>query len=108
VNDPYEDPKFRAWARRVKDELVPQIDGSDVVVSVVCNPADIDPKFAVELGVAVMLGKPIIAVIEPGTRIPDKLARVVDDFVELNRDCLDSTSDGIREAIQRILDRKAD
>jgi predicted RNase H-like nuclease len=36
------------------------------------------------LGLAVMLDKPIIVVCTPGLKVPDKLAKVVDRFVELS------------------------
>ena len=38
------------------------------------------------LGLAVTLDKPIIVVCPPGSKIPDKLAKVVDRFIELNTD----------------------
>ena len=36
------------------------------------------------LGLAVMLDKPIIVVCTPGLKVPEKLAKVVDRFVELS------------------------
>jgi nucleoside 2-deoxyribosyltransferase len=38
-------------------------------------------KFAVELGFAIMLNKPIIAVLQPGGTLPDKLRLVADEIV---------------------------
>lgn len=102
MNDPYENPEFRAWARRVKEELVPKIEGSTVFASIVCEPANVDPKFAVELGCAVMLNKPIIALIRPGLPIPEKLAAVVDRFVELNPEHPETASEAIREAVAEL------
>jgi hypothetical protein len=42
----------------------------------------LDVKFAVELGFMVMLDKPIIAVVSPGSKVPLKLAKVADEIVE--------------------------
>lgn len=57
------------------------IEGSRLTVSLVPQgPADI--KFAVELGLSIMLDKPIIAVVEPGQEIPGKLRAVADRIVE--------------------------
>jgi hypothetical protein len=39
-------------------------------------------KFAVELGFSIMLDKPIIAVVAPGTQVPGKLVAVADEIVE--------------------------
>ena len=86
MNSYYDDPEFIAWAQRVRTELVPKIEDSKVFVSVTpLNKKEVDVKFAVELGLAVMLNKPIIALIEPNTEIPEKLARVVDRWVEYDR-----------------------
>lgn len=38
------------------------------------------------LGLAVLLDKPIIAVCPPGCKVPDKLAKVVDRFIEIRPD----------------------
>lgn len=107
--NPYDNPDFRRWARRVRDKLVPMIKNSRAVVSLV-NPDNVDAKFAVELGVAVMLDKPIIALVKPGTRIPEKLARVVDRFVEYDPDKLDAAADALTEVMaemkQELTDRE--
>ena len=38
------------------------------------------------LGLAITLDKPIILVCKPGCKVPDKLAKVVDRFVEISPD----------------------
>lgn len=78
-------PEFDRWVKRVREELIPKIAGSNLFVS--CTPMnaeEVDVKFAVELGLAIMLDKPIVAVIRPGTKIPEHFSRVVDRFVELD------------------------
>jgi len=45
------------------------------------DPASVDIKFAVELGLMIMLDKPIIMVIQPNQVLPEKLRRVADDIV---------------------------
>jgi hypothetical protein len=81
------DPDFDDFADHVRNELLPMMKKSAIVVSIVpLTKEGVDVKFAVELGISVMLDKPIVAVIQPGTEIPEKLSRVVDRFVELNMD----------------------
>jgi hypothetical protein len=96
-------PEFDRFAGRVRRELVPKIEGSRVFLAITpSSPDKVDVKFALELGIAVMLGKPIIAVIPPGTAIPEKLARVVDRFVELDlRD--PSGKQRLTEVLQEML-----
>jgi len=78
-------PEFDAFAKRCREELVPKIEDSSIFISITPNnPEKVDIKFAVELGLAIMYDKPICAIISPGTKIPEKMSRVVDKFVEMD------------------------
>ena len=106
-----QDPQFKNFVERVHRELVPKIEGSTIFVSITPDrPEKVDVKFAVELGLAIMMDKPIIATFRPGTKIPEKLAKVVDRFIELG-DLSDPVSnkrisDEIRSFAQEIDDAK--
>lgn len=81
----WSDPEWLRYVERVRKELVPKIEGSNIFVSITpMNKGQVDIKFALELGLAIMYNKPIIAVVQPGTEIPEKLTKVVDRFVELD------------------------
>lgn len=70
------------FIRAVHEGLVPKIEGSHVTVCIVpTDPSKVDVKFAVELGVMIMLDKPILAVVRPGTVVPDKLKLVAEVIV---------------------------
>lgn len=78
-----DDPQFQDFEARVRSDPAAKIHGSALCVALVpASPENVDVKFAVELGLMVMLDKPILAVVTPGSPIPEKLARVVDRFVE--------------------------
>jgi|SRR5215831_7548339 len=97
------DPSFERWKAHVLKNLIPKIDGSNIFVSL--TPGDrfkTDVKFAVELGFAIMYNKPIIAVVPPGTQVPEKLVRVADKIVELDLNTEDSRSRLI-QAIKEML-----
>lgn len=84
MKDPYDDPEFREFAEHVRKEVAPAAYKSHVSVTFVPDdPTQVDVKFAVELGLMVMYGKPIVAVIAPGTKVSEKMAKVVDRFIEL-------------------------
>ena len=68
-------------------QLVPDKDGFDV-------------KFAVELGAAIMLDKPILAIVIPGAEMPLKLRLIADVVVEADLD----TEEG-RQAISRAIQK---
>lgn len=77
--------ELQSFLDRFEREVLPNLRASALVVSVCpSTPDGIDLKFAIELGASVMLDKPIVAVIQPGMKVPEKLARVVDRFVELD------------------------
>lgn len=81
TSEPWEHPDARKFLRRAFKELLPKLQTSSVVFSLVPRgPADI--KYAVELGLSIMLDKPIILVVSPGARVPAKLAKVADEILE--------------------------
>lgn len=90
---------FEEFEQNVRENLIPKIQDSNIFVSIVPNPENIDIKFAIELGIAIMLNKPIIAAIKPGVKIPEKLSRVVDRFVELS-DNINNVAEAIKEAVE--------
>ncbi len=97
-----DDPEFVAWAKRIQDELVPMIQGSAVSVSLVpTGPSDV--KFAVELGLSIMLDKPIIALVQPGTKIPDALRRVAVEIIEYDAGSMEKIQARLGNAIRRYV-----
>jgi len=75
------DPDFKEWAEHQRVNVMPMMQDSALVVSLVPT-GDADIKFAVELGLAIMLDKPLICVISPGQIIAGKLRMVADEIVE--------------------------
>lgn len=62
-------------------ELHRKLSQSHFVVQIVPD-GELDLKFLTEVGLSIMLDKPITAVVRPGTQVPDKLLRVADRIVE--------------------------
>ncbi|GAA1742876.1 hypothetical protein GCM10009809_42090 [Isoptericola hypogeus] len=101
TDDPFDDPALQEWAHHVREELVPKLAGSALTVSLVPE-GDPDVKFAVELGLSILMDKPIIAIVQPGTHVPERLVRVAD--VILEGDLTDPRfSDRIQAAITKVL-----
>lgn len=93
-----EDPDFLAWAERVKAHVVPMIQGSAMCVSLVPRgPTDI--KFAVELGLSIMLDKPIVAVLPEGADCPPALAKVAAHVVHWNGENTEDLMDAITATV---------
>lgn len=99
-------PAWRRFVHQIRTDLVPKLEDSGAVVSIVPD-GDGDVKFAVELGFSIMLDKPIIAVVPPGRRVPERLVRVADRIVEGNV----STDEGRRrlaETLQTVMAEMGD
>lgn len=95
-------PEFDEYAERVRREVAPIIKDSGVFVSITpSSPEKVDIKFAVELGLAIMYDKPILAVVPLGTKLPKKLASVVDSFVILD-EADDDFQTRLTDAIQEL------
>lgn len=90
---PDERSQWDEFVEHFRRDAVEKIGGSDLFVSLVPERGW-DVKFATELGAAIMLDKPVMAVVPPGTEISGKLRAVADRIVEADID----TEDG-RERI---------
>lgn len=70
------------FSRVVNEGLVPRLEGSAVCISLVPPDQKVDAKFCLELGVMIMLDKPIIAVRTGDAEIPPKLRQIAEVVVE--------------------------
>jgi hypothetical protein len=64
------------FVRFQREDTMRKMMESAFVMSIV--PAEADIKFAVELGMAIMLDKPLFCVLLPGAKMPPKLEKVAD------------------------------
>ncbi|WKW87107.1 deoxycytidylate deaminase [Microbacterium phage Nicole72] len=106
AGDWLEEPEARAWAKHVLDEVVPMIDRSTVFVSLVPT-SEVDIKFAVETGLALMMDKPMIVAVAPGTRVPAKMLALADAVVEFDPSQPDATQARLNEAFKQIMDSRS-
>lgn len=103
--DPFQDPAWHAFAEDVKDRLVPMIKDSSLSMALYTG-GDPDPKQAIEIGYMVLLDKPIILTVAPGAQVPEKVARVADEIVEVNFDDPEDTALRIRAACDRVAEKR--
>ena len=79
--------EMRQWdeiVQHVHGVTVPGMEKSAFVMSLVPTDGRPDIKFAVELGLTIMLGKPLVVAALPGTEIPAKLRQIADLVLELD------------------------
>ena len=81
----YDSPEWKRWRKDMERRLVPQMENSGAVVSI-APQGDVesyrDIRYALEVGLSILMDKPIIAVVVPGAKVPAKLALVADVIVE--------------------------
>jgi hypothetical protein len=78
---PAEREDWEAWVKDVDEELYPRLSRSNAFISLCPVTGKPDAKFCVELGMAIMLDKPVIVVVAPGSVLPKKLNRVADRVI---------------------------
>lgn len=95
-------PEFDEWAEHQRTHVMPMMQDSALVISLVPQ-GDPDIKFAVELGLSIMLDKPLLVVVMPGTIVAGKLRQVADEIVEWDPSSDDR--DVLTEAMVRMRER---
>ena len=101
----HSDPDWRAYVTHVEAELIPKIQESGMTISLVPK-GETDVKFAIELGLSIMLNKPIMAVVQAGSEVPAKLSLVADEIVEIDFEAgQDVNGPKIAEAMYRMTKR---
>jgi hypothetical protein len=77
------DPEFIEWETHVRKNVIPKMKGSAITVSLAPR-GEPDIKYAVELGLSIMMNKPIIIVCEPYQDLSKKLKQVADKIIEVD------------------------
>ncbi|HEY5787684.1 MAG TPA: hypothetical protein VIT65_23210 [Microlunatus sp.] len=77
------DPDFKAFAAEVHAHLIPMIMGSSASISLLPQ-GEADVKYAIELGLTLMLDKPLIIIAPKGRVVPERLARAADAVLEID------------------------
>lgn len=80
--DPWQDPGYLAWADEVRTKMAPKMEASSLTMSIFTGKVDV--KLAVEVGYALLLGKPFVLGVAPGVSVPDGLARAADAIIEID------------------------
>jgi hypothetical protein len=101
--DIYGDQHFIRYAEHFLKDVLPMLDDSAISLSVAPSMSGRtkglgDVKYWVELGASIMLDKPIIAMVEPGAEVPERLRRVADVILEVDM----TTEEGRNRASEQV------
>lgn len=82
--DVWNDPEIKAFLARADDELVPMLRESSMTAALYDGPRD-DPdvQHALEIGLSIMMGIPIVIICLNGEEPTGKLAQVADHIIKL-------------------------
>lgn len=94
----HDDDGFDAFVAWTREQVVQPMIESAFVCTLLPGD-DIDVKIAVEIGAAILLDKPIVAIALPGRPVPAAMRRIATRIIEADLD----TAEG-RETIQLALD----
>lgn len=84
----------------VREQMIEPMKKSHMVATIWAGV--VDWKISMEMGAAMLLDKPIILVIAPGTAIPAKLALVADDIVEGSMDDPKALAKSVAASLERL------
>lgn len=103
TSDYKNDPAFKKFIERANSHLSPMIENSTLSMTV--WDGESDAKLGVELGLSILMDKPIILVVTKGVQVPHKLSAVTDEVVLIDRGSMNSsqTQKAISEAINRVI-----
>lgn len=93
------DDESKAWMKRVAHKSGSKIKQSSVFMSLFTGNFEKDPQCALELGIAILLDKPILLLAPKGTKIPRALERAATGISFYNPDDPKDTE----EAAKRLL-----
>jgi nucleoside 2-deoxyribosyltransferase len=96
-----QEPAVRAWLHRANRELRHMVKSSTYTIALMSG-GEPDSKQAVELGFMILLDKPIILAVTPGTVVPDKLVKVADRIVEVDLLETEESQQKLHDAIESI------
>lgn len=103
-SDVFDDPEVRAWMQRAIDELVPKLRESAATISVVPDVVGLgDIKFALETGMTLLLGKPLILAVVPGRQVPAGLVRAADRIIDFDERNPAAAMDAIQRALTELV-----
>jgi hypothetical protein len=82
--DDEERAEWEEIVRHFRQETVQAMDSSAFVMQFVPEDGKFNVQFALELGASIMLDKPVLALVMPGSPVPHKLRKVADEILEVD------------------------
>jgi hypothetical protein len=101
TDNPFTDPGWIDFVKRAEDDLVPKLRDAGATISL-APTGETDIKFAVELGLSIMMNKPIVVIVHPGQVVASGLLDVADLVVVADLDDHETSGPVVAAAIGKI------
>jgi hypothetical protein len=102
--NPFDSDGFRSWTDDMRKRLIPKMrDSASVLMIAPRMEGKFDIEFALQIGAAVMLEKPLILLVDRNRNIPPKLRALADRIIELDLDHVRMDATEIQNQIQKAL-----
>lgn len=101
MSGPWDHPDAKAWAKSVREDMLPLLRQSAVSATLITG-SDPDVKLAVELGMSILLDKPIIVLVTTGATVPEHLVRCADEIIEVDLAAPMATQRALAAAFERL------
>lgn len=102
----WDDPAVKAYLKNFRDNVLPHIAESTVTGILISNSKP-DSKLCLEIGAAVLLDKPIIAICTDRAKCSQQLARIAVAVVEVDDISTEQGQEKAKAAINRVLEGMA-
>ncbi|QGJ96514.1 deoxycytidylate deaminase [Arthrobacter phage BeatusComedenti] len=96
-----EPPYIRKLIEAAERDVLPRVRHTDACVVVV--PEEPDVKIAIEIGLGVMMDKPVILLVRAGCRVPEKLMMIADEIVATDLTNRASLQAALDAAVERLV-----
>jgi len=83
-DDLYQEAEWKAYAKHFTEVVLPNLTNSAIAMHIAADAGELDVQAATELGASIMLDKPIIAIVIPGTNPAPKLLNVADEVIHID------------------------
>jgi hypothetical protein len=93
---------FERWADDMRKRLIPKMASSAHVLMIAPDmSAEFDIQFALQIGAAILLEKPLILLVHPGRTVPPKLRAIADRIIEVDLDNTTMDAPEIQKQLQQ-------
>lgn len=103
--NPFESDEFKRWADTMRTRMIPQMrDSQHVLMIAPSMETEFDIDFALQIGASILLGKPLILLVDRGRTVPPKLLAIADRIIEVDMDETTMDSADIQRQLQQAFD----